>query len=114
MLAPAHITELEAGEELLSEHTDLDAYGDKGYISRAVKQELQERNRIGLHTISKRNQTHIPQLKIDDFTYSFDAQKPLYLGPHRGNASNQGQLRDCGDAKALAASLRPPRPSHYC
>lgn len=56
-LAPAHVTDLEAGEELLSGHTDLDAYGDKGYISREVARELRERNRIGLHTVSKRNQT---------------------------------------------------------
>lgn len=55
-LVPAHVTELEAGYELLSEHTDLDAYGDKGYISRTVKQELQECNRVRLYTVSKRNQ----------------------------------------------------------
>ena len=55
-LAPAHVTELEAGYELLPGHTDLGAYGDKGYISRAVKQELRERNRIGPRTVSERNQ----------------------------------------------------------
>ncbi len=45
VLAPAHVTELEAGYELLSEHTDLDVYGDKGYIGRAVKQTLSVENR---------------------------------------------------------------------
>lgn len=55
-LAPAHVSELEAGEDLLSGHTDLNVYGDKGYISRAVGEELWEQNRIGLHTVSRRNQ----------------------------------------------------------
>jgi hypothetical protein len=55
-LAPAHVTELEAGYELLSGHADLDAYGDKGYISKAVKETLSVENRIGLHTVSRRNQ----------------------------------------------------------
>lgn len=55
-LAPAHASELEAGYDLLSGHTDLNVYGDKGYISRAVAEELWEHNRIGLHTLSRRNQ----------------------------------------------------------
>jgi hypothetical protein len=58
-LAPAHVSELEAGEDLLSGHTDLDVYGDKGCIGRAVEEELEElreRNRIGLHTVSRRDQ----------------------------------------------------------
>jgi len=32
-LAPAHATDLEVGFEMLVEHTDLDVFGDKGYIS---------------------------------------------------------------------------------
>ena len=55
-LAPAHVSELEAGEELLREHTDLDVYGDKGYIGRAIKEALEEEHGIRLHTVSRRNQ----------------------------------------------------------
>ena len=55
-LAPAHVSELEAGYDLLSGYADLDVYGDKGYTSRAVSEELHEHNRIGLHTVSRRNQ----------------------------------------------------------
>lgn len=54
-LVPAHVTELEAGYELLQAHTDLEVYGDKGYISKAVQEELKTEQRIGLHTVSKRN-----------------------------------------------------------
>lgn len=55
-LAPAHVTELEAGQELLSGHANLDAYGDKGYISKAVRDALEVEHGIGLHCVSKRNQ----------------------------------------------------------
>lgn len=55
-LAPAHVCELEAGKELLQAHTDLDAYGDKGYISKAAKEGLEVEQRIRLHTVSRRNQ----------------------------------------------------------
>jgi hypothetical protein len=55
-LAPANVTDLEAGEELLSGHADLDAYGDKGYVSRAAKEALAAGNGIGLHCASRRNQ----------------------------------------------------------
>ncbi len=50
------VTQLETGYELLSGHTDLDAYGDKGYISKAVRDALSVENRIGLHCVSRRNQ----------------------------------------------------------
>ena len=47
VLAPAHVTELEAGHEPLPGHTDLGAYGDKGYISRAAREALEAENGIG-------------------------------------------------------------------
>lgn len=39
-LTPANCTDLEAGFEMLCEHTDLDVLGDKGYISAAQTAEL--------------------------------------------------------------------------
>jgi hypothetical protein len=41
---------LEAGFEMLSEHTDLEVIGDKAYISTAKAVELWEQNRIHLRT----------------------------------------------------------------
>ena len=55
-LAPAHASDLEVGFELLSEHTDLEVVGDKGYISAAKATELWEHQRVRLLTLSRRNQ----------------------------------------------------------
>jgi hypothetical protein len=56
VLAPAHATDLQVGEELLSEHTDLVVIGDKGYISKRLAALLAESNRLQLWTIPRRNQ----------------------------------------------------------
>lgn len=55
-LAPAHAGDLEVGFELLSEHTDLDVLGDKGYISAEKAAELWQNSRIRLGTLPRRNQ----------------------------------------------------------
>jgi hypothetical protein len=55
-LTSANCTDLEAGFELLSEHTDLEVMGDKGYISASIAAELWEKNRIRLRTIPRSNQ----------------------------------------------------------
>lgn len=55
-LTPANCTDLEAGFELLSEHTNLDVLGDKGYISAEKAAELWEKNRIRLRTLPRSNQ----------------------------------------------------------
>ncbi|MCK5428045.1 MAG: IS982 family transposase [Anaerolineales bacterium] len=55
-LAPANITDLEAGFEMLSEHTDLDVLGDKAYISADKAAELWQQNRLRMRTIPRRNQ----------------------------------------------------------
>ncbi len=57
-VAPAHAHDLPVGEELLLEHTDLEVFGDKAYISADVAQQLLENNRIRLITIPRRNQKH--------------------------------------------------------
>lgn len=55
-LTPANCSDLEAGFELLSEHTDLEVLGDKGYISAEKAAELWEHNRIRLRTLPRSNQ----------------------------------------------------------
>lgn len=55
-LTPANCTDLEAGFELLGEHSDLEVLGDKGYISAGKATELWEKNRILLRTIPRANQ----------------------------------------------------------
>jgi hypothetical protein len=55
-LTPANCTDLEAGFELLSEHTDLEVLGDKAYISAAKAAELWLQNRVVLRTIPRSNQ----------------------------------------------------------
>jgi hypothetical protein len=55
-LAPANATDLEVGFELLSEHTDLDVIGDKGYISAEKADQLWQHNRVRLRTLPRRNQ----------------------------------------------------------
>lgn len=55
-LAPANATDLDAGFEILEEHTDLDVLGDKGYISAEQAAFLWRQNRLRLKTIPRRNQ----------------------------------------------------------
>jgi len=55
-LAPANVTDLEIGFELLQEHTDLEVLGDKGYLSAAKAAELWRHNRLRLRTLPRRNQ----------------------------------------------------------
>lgn len=56
-LAAANLSDLAVGSELLAEHTDLDALGDKAYISAPVAQTLWDERRIRLLTVPRRNQT---------------------------------------------------------
>jgi hypothetical protein len=55
-LAPANVSDLEVGFELLDEHTDLTVLGDKGYISAKKAAELFNHHRIRLLTLPRRNQ----------------------------------------------------------
>lgn len=56
ILAPASVYDLKVGEELLSQHTDLEVFGDKAFISAPVAARLAEENRVHLHTIPRKNQ----------------------------------------------------------
>jgi hypothetical protein len=55
-LAPAHVSDLEVGFEMLCEHTDLSVLGDKAYISAQKAAELLANNRIRLMTLPRANQ----------------------------------------------------------
>jgi hypothetical protein len=55
-LAPANVTDLDVGFEMLSEHTDLTVLGDKAYISAEKAAQLFAHNRIRLMTLPRSNQ----------------------------------------------------------
>ena len=56
LLAPANVTDLAAGHELLSGHHAMDVVGDKGYISAFVADELRQFNQVHLMTEYRQNQ----------------------------------------------------------
>jgi hypothetical protein len=56
-LAPANATDLEAGLDLLSNHTDLTVLGDKAYIGEWAADNLRTFNRIELLTLPRQNQS---------------------------------------------------------
>jgi hypothetical protein len=55
-LAPASIHDLVVGEEMRSQHTDLDVYGDKAFINAPLAARLAHTLRVRLHTIPRANQ----------------------------------------------------------
>lgn len=55
-LAPAHVSDLVVGTELLENHSELDVVGDKAYISAAVAARLLLDFAIRLLTLPRRNQ----------------------------------------------------------
>jgi hypothetical protein len=62
VLAPANVAELRVGEELLREHADLAALGDKAFVSKAVAERLWAANRVRLLTVPRRDeQRRVPE-----------------------------------------------------
>ena len=55
LLAPANVGELQAGVEILDEHTDLTTLGDKAFVSQAVAARLRAENRVQLLSLPRRN-----------------------------------------------------------
>ncbi len=55
-LAPANVTDLTAGVELLERQPDLRVLADNGYLSQPIAQELCTRHHIMLLTVPRRNQ----------------------------------------------------------
>ena len=64
VLAPANVPELQAGVELLEEHTDLAALGDKAFVSRPAAERLRAENRVALLTLPRRNQRWQPPAAV--------------------------------------------------
>src|SRR5262249_52797326 len=61
-LAPASAADLTVGAELLAQHRDLTVFGDKGYMSAELAQQLLSHNRLKLLTLPRRNQhRQLPQ-----------------------------------------------------
>lgn len=56
VLAPANVTDLEAGLDMLTEHTDRTVLGDQAYISAWVAEDLRLFNRVELLTLPRKNQ----------------------------------------------------------
>ena len=55
-LAPANASDVQVGEELLSQHNNITALGDKGYVSDEVADRLLKRNGIHLLALRRKNQ----------------------------------------------------------
>jgi len=64
VLVPANVPELQAGVELLEEHTDLLPLGDKAFVSAPARQRLWDENRIGLLTLPRQNQRPQPPAAV--------------------------------------------------
>lgn len=60
-LAPANLTDLTVGVELLAEQRHLEVWGDKAYISAPVAAELARTRDVHLHTLPRTNQKKTPQ-----------------------------------------------------
>jgi len=56
VLAPANVMELQAGVELLDEHTDLQVRGDKAFLSAPMQERLLVENRLQVLTVPRANQ----------------------------------------------------------
>jgi hypothetical protein len=56
VLVPANIIEVQAGTELLEEHTALTVLGDKAFVSKPLAARLRAENGVRLLTLPRRNQ----------------------------------------------------------
>ena len=56
LLAPASVSDVVAGADLLRDHADLVVLGDKGYISAPLAAELRAEREVTLLTVPRRNQ----------------------------------------------------------
>lgn len=104
-LTSANCSDLEAGFELLNEHTDLEVLGDKAYISSSKAIELREKNRISLYTIPRSNQK---QKVSEAFQHLHNAARQLI---ETVNSQLAGQL---GIEKNFAHSFRGLCTRLYC
>ena len=61
VLAPANVPDLQAGQDILCDHTDRMVLGDKAYISQWVAEHLRTFNRIDLVTLPRSNQKPVSE-----------------------------------------------------
>jgi IS5 family transposase len=61
VLAPANVPDLQAGQDILCDHTDRMVLGDKAYISQWVAEHLRTFNRIDLVTLPTSNQKPVSE-----------------------------------------------------
>jgi hypothetical protein len=61
-LAPANLPDLTVGVELLAEHSHLEVWGDKAYISAPIAAELARTRDVQLHTLPRSNQSRRGQV----------------------------------------------------
>lgn len=73
-LAPASAADLTVGAELLFGQTDLTVFGDKGYISAELAQQLLRNNHLKLMTLPRRNQPNQPPEAV---SRSFNAVRQI-------------------------------------
>ncbi len=73
-LAPASAADLTVGAELLTDHTDVTVFGDKGYISAELAAQLLKDNRLRLLTLPRRNQADQPSKAV---SRTFNAVRPI-------------------------------------
>ncbi|MEJ2148155.1 MAG: IS982 family transposase [Chloroflexota bacterium] len=73
-LAPANMPDLDAGCDILSDHTDRIVLGDKAYISEWVADTLRTFNRIELLTLPRKNQK---QQVSDKFRRLFNSVRQI-------------------------------------
>lgn len=68
VLAPANVMELQAGTELLDEHTDLTVRGDKAFLSAPTQERLLAENRLHMWTLPRSNQAEqLPPAQVRAF-----------------------------------------------
>jgi hypothetical protein len=56
VVAQANMPEVQGGEDLLEEHTDLVAFGDQGFVSAPLAERLWRENRLRLWTLPRRKE----------------------------------------------------------
>jgi hypothetical protein len=73
-LAPANMPDLDAGLDILSDHTDRIVLGDKAYISEWVAETLRTFNRLELLTLPRENQK---QQVSEQFRHLFNSARQI-------------------------------------
>jgi Transposase DDE domain len=87
-LAPASVTDLAVGEELLMQHRALEVFGDKAFISAPIAAHLAETRGIHLHTLPRANQ----KLQLPPIVCQWHNQVRPIIETVNGQLADQFQL----------------------